>query len=148
VGIPLWIGNEIEGFRAAKLGGRRPPVSLLVVEDYLPVLPLNGFEAIGHEDWETFAVRLLGFAEQEIGLVYSIDNAILWHRHAGDFREGRKGIDLVNDLVTHTAGRNSAGPADNERRSQRTFHVREIVAPPRGLMILATATLLPDRCRS
>src|SRR6478672_6925959 len=97
---------------------------------HFPLPPFHRFKAIRHEDRKTFAIRLLGFAEQEIRLVYAINHAIPWHGCAGDFCEGCVGVDLVDYLVTDTASWNFAGPTDDERHSQRTFHVREVVTAP------------------
>src|SRR5204862_5081346 len=52
-------------------------VALLVVESHLPVPPLDRFQAVGHEHREALAARFVGLAEQEIGLVHSVDGAIL-----------------------------------------------------------------------
>src|SRR5215831_18820988 len=52
----LRIGNKVEPLRGAELGGWGPPVALLVVEDHLPVPPLDRLQAIGHEHREAFAV--------------------------------------------------------------------------------------------
>ena len=49
-----------KALRHAELGGRRPPVALLVVEDDLPVPPLHRLEAVGHEHRKAFAAGLLG----------------------------------------------------------------------------------------
>jgi len=155
----FWVGDEIECLRAAKLRGRRPPVSLLVVENYLPVPPLDRFQAIRHEDRKTFALGFLGFAEQEITLVHSIDRAILWHGCAGDLRECCVGVDLVDYLVTNTAGRDSTGPADDEWHPEGAFHVREVVTAPRaddpchgqvasGPLSLVKTTIVLSRIRS
>src|SRR4029077_15180823 len=118
----LWIfffrvSDEIERLRVAKLCGR-PPVPLFVVEDHFPILPFDRFQTIGHVNRKPLAIGFLGFAEQEIALIYSVNGTILWHRRTGDFRERRVCIDLVDDLVTNTASRDMGRPTDNERYSE------------------------------
>ena len=126
------IENEVEQLRRAKFHRGREPVVHLVVEMQFPVSPFHRMQAVRAEQQDAFAVRGFLLTEQEIGLVYAVDGAVLRHGSAGDFGKGRERVHLVNDLITHATGGNFPRPTDDERRPRRAFHVREIVAAPRA----------------
>src|SRR5690606_23824641 len=65
----LWIADEIEDQRHAKLGRRRPPSPLLSIERQFPVLPFDRLHAVGDVYWEPLARGVVGFSEQKLALV-------------------------------------------------------------------------------
>src|ERR1044072_5128856 len=60
------IGDQIERFRAAKLGRRRPPVSL-VVEGF-PVFVADRLEAVKWKNWKVVRVRQARLLAAEVPL--------------------------------------------------------------------------------
>jgi hypothetical protein len=75
-------------FGTPHLGWRRPPVSFLLVERYLPVLPLDRFHPVGDVYRESFSRRRVGAPEQKLGLIDAVDRTILRYGSARDPREG------------------------------------------------------------
>jgi hypothetical protein len=72
------------------------------------------------------------FPEQKVDLVHAVYGPIRWNCGASDFRQSRERVGFVHNVVADTACRNVARPADDEGRSERALHMREIIAAPRA----------------
>ncbi len=101
-----------------------------LLEVHFPVAPLDSKNIIAHVDDYALTVGLFLFAEEEVGLVYPIDDTVCGHLSACNSSECGEEIHLVDDFIAAGAGRDLPRPPDGERNSEAAFETGEQGAAP------------------
>ena len=106
---------------------------IYLLEVHLPVAPLDTENIAAEIDDDPFTAGLVRLAEEEVAHFDAVDDAVIRHLTAGNFRQGREKIHLVDDLVTGSPGGDLAGPSDCEGNSQAALEAgKEGAAPGAG----------------
>src|SRR3569623_257079 len=106
--------DEIKDFWHAQFDGRTPPISFCFVEGHLVVTPLHCLHPIRHKDGESFARGMLGLPKQKVGLIYSINGAVLRNCRTRELDEGCECVHFVHDLIADPTCGEVSGPANDK----------------------------------
>jgi hypothetical protein len=117
VTLLLQIGEEIDDFRQWE--GHRWVIHVFLPDKvHFPVSPFDSRQPITDVSRKPFAVGVLLFAQEEVGLIDTVNRAIVRNFRATRPRKGRIEVYNVNDLVADSARWNFTRPPDNEWRTQ------------------------------
>src|SRR5271168_1053854 len=69
------------------------------LEHHLPVTPFHATELVTHVNNDGFAVGLVLFSEEEVGLIDTVGDPVLRNFATSDLRQRWEQINLMNDLI-------------------------------------------------
>src|SRR5271155_2643995 len=101
----------IEAGDAVSVHGASRVVEFL--EHHLPVAPFHTTELVAHVNNDRFAVGFILLPEEEVGLVDTVDDPVLWDLATGDTHERWEQIRLMYDLIVDRLGGHFSRPPNN-----------------------------------